>query len=166
MTNSFKQNQRKQVIVKLTNKHHITFPPNRIKKIQCFKLFFNDFFFGESTYFSHILLGLCIIQDIARSPNFRTNNNLQSRTTTQPRNVHFCSPLSHMHNNDFMIKCLRLVIFGKQTTERVVVTCTSVSCRTAWKQGQRSQQRYFRVKRILYRVVTRVELLLDVFVAL
>jgi hypothetical protein len=31
MTNPFKQKQRKQVFVKLTGKHHTTFPPNRIK---------------------------------------------------------------------------------------------------------------------------------------
>jgi hypothetical protein len=31
MTNPFKQKQRKQVIVKLTSKHHTTFPQNRFK---------------------------------------------------------------------------------------------------------------------------------------
>jgi hypothetical protein len=31
MTNPFKVKQRKQVIVKLTSKHHATFPLNRIK---------------------------------------------------------------------------------------------------------------------------------------
>jgi hypothetical protein len=31
MINPIKQKQRKQVIVKLTSKHHTTFPPNRIE---------------------------------------------------------------------------------------------------------------------------------------
>jgi hypothetical protein len=43
MTNPFKQKQRKQVIVKLTNKHHTTFPPNRMK-IGAEIILFYDFF--------------------------------------------------------------------------------------------------------------------------
>jgi hypothetical protein len=41
MTNPFKQKQRKQVIAKLTSKHHTTFPPNRIK-IGAYFFFFKE----------------------------------------------------------------------------------------------------------------------------